>query len=66
MSKTNRTESWTVYIITDTGRHVAHWSDTTRAKCRAIRAEFEPGVRSYVARAHSMDHMVLPPEAWTI
>ena len=27
---------WTVYIVTDTGREVPHWADTTRAKARKV------------------------------
>jgi hypothetical protein len=27
---------WTLYVITDKGTKIPHWTDTTRAKCRKM------------------------------
>lgn len=44
---------WTVYIVTTSGNHVPHWSDTTRARARAYlrgMGKLPAGVRGYVAK----------------
>lgn len=45
-----KNNEWTLFIVTDTGREVPHWSASTRQACREMKPTLSKGVRTKIKR----------------